>query len=104
DIEQPVAQFRPDVLAENLRVAERRFGGEMFFERDLALHEVPPGSGHHATPRHGVSASRRQKQKAAQTGGGLKLANRSGRRRRRLVEPGGIEPPTSCMPCRRSPS
>ena len=21
-----------------------------------------------------------------------------------LVEPGGIEPPTSCMPCRRSPS
>jgi hypothetical protein len=23
---------------------------------------------------------------------------------RNLVEPGGIEPPTSCMPCRRSPS
>ena len=22
----------------------------------------------------------------------------------KLVEPGGIEPPTSCMPCRRSPS
>ena len=21
-----------------------------------------------------------------------------------LVEPGGIEPPTSCMPCKRSPS
>nr|CEH49331.1 hypothetical protein XACLG97_4780007 [Xanthomonas citri pv. citri]CEH64088.1 hypothetical protein XAC3615_5910006 [Xanthomonas citri pv. citri] len=21
-----------------------------------------------------------------------------------VVEPGGIEPPTSCMPCRRSPS
>src|SRR5690606_28646279 len=23
---------------------------------------------------------------------------------RHMVEPGGIEPPTSCMPCRRSPS
>ena len=22
----------------------------------------------------------------------------------KLVEPGGIEPPTSCMPCKRSPS
>ena len=26
------------------------------------------------------------------------------RSERRLVEPGGIEPPTSCMPCKRSPS
>ena len=25
-------------------------------------------------------------------------------RRRSVVEPGGIEPPTSCMPCKRSPS
>ncbi len=25
-------------------------------------------------------------------------------KRANLVEPGGIEPPTSCMPCKRSPS
>ncbi len=31
-------------------------------------------------------------------------ASRSSRSERRLVEPGGIEPPTSCMPCKRSPS
>src|SRR6266852_4157391 len=30
--------------------------------------------------------------------------SRSWRSQRRLVEPGGIEPPTSCMPCKRSPS
>ena len=32
------------------------------------------------------------------------LPSRSWRSLRRLVEPGGIEPPTSCMPCKRSPS
>src|SRR5258708_35311363 len=32
------------------------------------------------------------------------LPSRSSRSERRLVEPGGIEPPTSCMPCKRSPS
>ena len=32
------------------------------------------------------------------------LPSRSRRSLRRLVEPGGIEPPTSCMPCKRSPS
>src|SRR5882762_7548593 len=30
------------------------------------------------------------------------LPSRSWRSQRRLVEPGGIEPPTSCMPCKRS--
>ena len=32
----------PDMRAEHLRIAERRLDGEVFFERDLALHEFLP--------------------------------------------------------------
>src|SRR4029077_16958330 len=49
DVDQAVAPLRPHMRAENFRVAERRFDGEIFFERDLALHfRFPQFCRHHA--------------------------------------------------------
>ncbi len=47
-VDQAMAQFRPHMRAEHLRIAERRFDGDVFLERDLALHGVPPVRRHHA--------------------------------------------------------
>ena len=38
DVEQTRAELVPHMRSEHLRIAERRLDGEMFFERDLALH------------------------------------------------------------------
>ena len=42
EIGQPRTEFLPHMRAEHLRVGQRRLDGEMFFQRDLALHAPIP--------------------------------------------------------------
>ena len=42
DVEQARTEIVPHMRAEHLRIAERRFDGDVFLERDLALHCVSP--------------------------------------------------------------
>src|SRR4029079_17477676 len=63
-----MTQVFPDVRAEYLRIPQRRFNGEVFLKRYLALHWALPAFLHHAMRLRRLSAVKRQTKKPPRFG------------------------------------
>jgi hypothetical protein len=85
-----MTQVFPDVRAEHMRITQRRFNGEVFFERYFALHWVLPAFFASCNALTAFVSSRAYNKKAASVWAAYRAVAS-----RRMVEPGGVEPPTS---------